>query len=124
MSLGDLAGVFHRPLYSQCLPPWPLAAPRCCPGFALVPPTRCSECRISDWGLVTQHIALSLAAEPAAQVEMAGLSGRREGRAGIWVSLGQRVKLIALSTIYPPSPHGALSTGLDTGHSSFGNGSS
>lgn len=28
-------------------------------------------------------------AVPTAQIEMAGLSGRREGRAGIWLSLGQ-----------------------------------
>lgn len=32
---------------------------------------------------------------PAAQVKTAGLSGQEEGRAGIWVALGQRVKLTA-----------------------------
>lgn len=40
-----------------------------------MPPTLGSECRISDWELVTQQIALSPAAEPAAQVEMTALDG-------------------------------------------------
>lgn len=55
---------------------------------------------------------LSPAAEPAAQVEMAGLSGRRGGRAGTWVSLRQRVKVTVL-WLPTPSP-GALSTRPDT----------
>ena len=38
-----------------------------------MPPTLGSECRISDWELVIQQIALSPAAEPAAQVEMTAL---------------------------------------------------